>query len=515
MKGRISLTRFFLCILTTTILLIVSLSDTVHAEEPRVVSVFINHPWFPVQSFTGIIPEEITRVTGVTLEVTVAQDMQHLNRLMAQNQLPDIVYTSTMLKRMNNPELCYSYDELLEQYGLDWDIPAQLRANALAYSPDGRIYGLLNNFASNEEWQHTSAVPMTGSLMIRQDILEQMGVGQIHTTEELKAVYLRVKEEYPYLVPLTFDATHRFNFFRCCFGLGLLPFQKQADGTWLFYARDTRYLEMLAYLNELYRTGCMIPDSFASTDSDSSLLYKSNRSFSFSGCTQNSNLSLHSELIQIDESYCSVELFPLDGACYDTQGLGWSASFITRTARDPETCIRLLRWMYSDEGQHLTEWGREGIDYTLNESGLPVFSDDVMQSVFADTYHQSYNPWFYFGTSAIVEAEGRCALQTEHLSDQTYQEIRQRYRILPWVTIALAQMPEDCRLIYDRITATIDDYETKTILSADEDAFQRNLNEMLAYLDALHVETLEEHLSASIPEHYEQYQQRMKEMESP
>ena len=210
-----------------------------------------------------------------------------------------------------------------------------------------------------------------------------------------------------------------------------------------------------------------------------------------------------------------MELYPLDGACYDTQGLGWSASFIARNARDPETCMELLRWMYSDQGQHLTEWGREGIDYTLDADGLPVFSEDVMLSVANDTYNHTYNPWFYFGTSAIVEAEGRCALQADALSGSAYDEIRRRYRILPWVTAALAQMPEDCRLIYDRITASIEDYEAKIILSADEAAFQRNLNEMLAYLEALQVETIEQHLSVSIPEQYAQYQLRMKEMKNP
>ncbi|MGN1020832.1 MAG: hypothetical protein ACI4O7_10760 [Aristaeellaceae bacterium] len=503
------------CLLAAIVLTLCGAPRAARAQETRVVSVFINHPWFPVQDFTGIIPEEITRVTGVTLEITVAQDMQHLSRLIAQDRLPDIVYTSTMLERMNNPALCYSYDELLERYDIDWDIPAQLRANALTYSPDGRIYGLLNNYASNEDWQHTTAVPMTASLMIRQDILDAMGITQIRTVDELKDVYLRVKEEYPHLVPLTFDKTHRFNFFRCCFGLGLLPFQEQEDGSWIYYARDERYLAMLAWLNELYRAGCMIPDSFAATDGNASRLYKTDRSFSFSACTQNTNLYLHNDLIQLDESYCSVELYPLDGACYDTQGLGWSASFITRNARDPETCMELLRWMYSDEGQHLTEWGREGVDYVLDENGLPVFSDGVMESIASDSYNQTYNPWFYFGTSAIVEAEGRCALQENQLSADAYDEIRRRYRILPWVTAALAQMPEDCRLIYDRISSSIDDYEAKIILSADEAAFQRNLNEMLVYLDALQMDVLEAHLSQSIPEQYAQYQQRMKEMDLP
>lgn len=482
------------------------------AEETKVVSVFINHTWFPGTEFTGIIPDAITEATGVTLDVTVAKDAQHLNRLIAQDALPDMVYTSTMIERFNDPDLCYSYDELLAAYGLEWDMPAQLRVNALAYSPDGQVYSLLNNYADDEDWQHTSAVPMISSLMVRQDILDALGVEKIRTTDELKEVYLRVREEYPDLVPLTFDTVHRLNFFRCCFGLGLLPFQEQEDGTYRFYARDARYHEMLRWLNELYRAGCIIPDSFAATEGDSDYLYGTARAFSFSACTQNTNLSLHNDLIQIDPSYASVELPPLEDSSYATQGLGWSACFITRNAKDPKTCIELIRWMYSDEGQHLTEWGREGVDYVLDESGLPVFSQDVHKSLAEGTYNELYNPWFYFGTSAIVEAEGRCALQEGGLSAEAYEGIRQRYRILPWMTAAIAQMPQECRLIYDRVTASIDDYETKIILSADDEAFERHMTEMLLYLDALNVGELEAHLTQSIPAQYERYQQRMKEV---
>lgn len=482
------------------------------AEEVKVISVFINHTWFSASEFTGYIPEAITQATGITLDVTVANDAQHLNRLITQDKLPDMVYTSTMLERFNDPTLCYSYDELLETYGVEWDMPAQLRANALVYSPDGQVYALLNNYADDEEWQHTSAVPMISSLMVRRDILDAMGVTEIRTTDDLMAVFLRVKEEYPDMVPLTFDVVHRFNFFRCSFGMGLLPFLEQEDGTQRYYARDSRYHEMLRWLNELYRAGCMIPDSFAATMGDSSYLYSTDQAFSFSACTQNTNLSLHNDLIQIDPSYGSVELPPLEGSSYDTQGLGWSGAFITRNARDPKACIELMRWMYSDEGQHLTEWGREGIDYTLDENGLPVFSQDVLDSVKAGTYNTLYNPWFYFGTSAIVEAEGRCALQEGGLSVEAYEGIRQRYRILPWVAAAIAQMSDEDRLIYDRIATSIDYYENKIILSADDAAFERHMTELQLFLESLDVASLEKNMTQSIAQQYDRYQQRTGEV---
>lgn len=472
------------------------------------ISCFINHTWFPVFSFTGIIPDAITETTGMSLNVTVAKDQRQLARLLAQGELPDMIYTSSMLERLCDPSICYSYDELLEMYDIDWEIPAVLKANALTYSPDGRIYTLLNNYASDEDWQDTASVPMISSLFVRQDMLDEMGITSIRTLDELAEVLLRVKEEYPDVVPLTFDSVHRFNIFRCYFGMGILPFLEQEDGTQRFFARDERYLDMLRYLNQLYRSGCMLPDSFAATDS--SKLYKSGFSFAYAACTQNGNITMSNALRQLDPSYRSVELYPLEGSCFDTQGLGWSGVFITRNAKDPEACLRLIMWMYSEEGQHLTEWGREGIDYTVDDSGLPIFSADVLRSVAEGSYNTEYAPWFYFGTSAIVEAEGRCALQGDDLPVETYNAIRQQYHILPWVAAALSQLSPECRSIYDLLSTAVIDHENKIILSASDEAFERNYQDMLSYLSIQQVELLEEAMTQSVPEQYERYQQRMK-----
>lgn len=507
--------RRMLCSLFTVLLLGWPSPASRAEESPKVVTCFINHTWYPVNSFEGIIPDEITRRTGITLDVTIAHDERQLSQLIAQGNLPDIIFTSTMLERLNDPTLCYSYDELLETYQIDWELPAQLRANALTYSSDGQVYALLNNYASNEDWQQTSAVPMISSLVVRQDILDEMGVSDIRTTDALMDVFMQVHEQYPDMVPLTFDINHRFNIFRCYFGMGILPFLAQEDGTQLFYSRDERYHAMLVYLNRLYRSGCMITDSFAASSADSSYLFKAGRSFAYSTCTQNPNLTLSNALTKINPGYQSVELYPLEGSCFDTQGLGWSGTFISRNAKDPETCMRLIAWMYSDEGQYLTEWGREGVDYTLDDNGLPIFSDDVMRSVADNTYNTAYNPWFYFGTSAVVESEGRCALQRDFLPVETYDAIRCQYRIYPWIAAAIAHMPIDIRVIYERLTNSMPEYETKIILSADDASFERNFDVMLTYLEVMEVARLESWMTNAIPQEYESYHQCMEDVTAP
>lgn len=481
------------------------------AQEPVTISCLINHTWYPVHSFDGLIPQEMTRQSGVTLDVTVVKNERQLNQMVATGNLPDIVYSSTQLDRLSDPKLCYSYDELLEKYDIDWEIPADLRANAMIFSSDEHIYTLLNNYASDEDWQHTRSVPMTASLMVRQDILDALGVERIATLDELRDIFLRVRDAHPDMVPLTFDAVHRFNIFRCYFGFGLLPFLEQTDGTQLYYARDARYRAMLLWLNDLYREGCMTVDNFASVNLDSGVLYDKGQAFAFTACTQNANLSAVSSLRALNSAWKSVELYPLEGSNYDTQGAGWSGVFITKNARDPEACIRFVAWCFTPEAQRLTEWGRENIDYVLGENGLPVFSADVQQSIIDNTYTMRYQPWFYFGTSAIVESEGRCALQGVDISQETYDAIRGLYHIKPWITAALPKSGTELAATYEYIQSMMDSYETKILLSADDEAFERNYQEMMDYLDAMHIEDIEAYLTERIPEEYARYQQRAEE----
>ncbi len=469
------------------------------AQEPVTLTCLINHTWYPTDSFSGKIPEEITRLTGVKLNVIVAKDSRQLNLLLASGSLPDLVYTSTQFDRLSNAEYCYDYDTLIDKYNVDWKIGDDLRLNALVYSTDGKPYTVINHYTGTEDWKDSSAVPMTASMMVRQDILDKMGNPPIKTTEDLKNVFLRVKKEYPDLIPLTFNGTHRFNSFRVWFGLGLTEFVKQQDGKYLYYCRDTRYYDMLKYLNGLYQSGCLLVDNFATATEVTSRLYKRGKAFAYSACTQNTNVYMETALKEIDPSYHSVELYPLEGSDQSVSNLGWSGLFITKNCKNPEAAIRFAAWMFTPEAQKLTQWGRAGVDYTLNEDNLPVYSKELLDSIVSETYDTEYNPWFYFGASAILESEGRCALMDISDYKDTYTAIRKGYKNLPWITAAVPQEGTLEREIYDRITAGAITYETKIILSDTDKAFEESFLEYMNWLNALNITALEDYMTKSIP----------------
>ena len=116
-------------------------------ENPITLSVFINFSWYSTESFTGIIPEEITRRTGIKLEPNRAVDNNQLGVLVASGELPDLVFTSKLLDTLSDPSVSYSYNELIDQYGLDCgqqphrEREGVLRRRSLLLPPFSRRHG--------------------------------------------------------------------------------------------------------------------------------------------------------------------------------------------------------------------------------------------------------------------------------------------------------------------------------------------------------------------------------------
>ena len=157
---------------------------------------FINHTWYPSNTFTGIIPEAITQETGIKLDITVARDNRHLNLLLASGNIPDLIYTASHFELLSDPKYCFNYDDLIERFQIPWSISNDLRENALVYSKDNQIYTVINHYSRAEDWQNTAAVPMISSLCLREDLVSALGSPSITTLDELNDEFFLVKKQW-------------------------------------------------------------------------------------------------------------------------------------------------------------------------------------------------------------------------------------------------------------------------------------------------------------------------------
>jgi len=463
---------------------------------PVTLSVFINHSWYPTESFSGIIPEEITRLTNVILDPTVAIDGGQLGIMIASGDLPDIVYTSGSLSDMSDPLISFSYEYLIDRYNVDWQPTALQLGIARTFSADGQAYTIINHFSAAEDWQGTNLVPMVGSLLYRRDIWESVGSPPMNSFDDLFHVFGLVRDQYPQFSRiLALNPNWNILTLRKYWGMGGLEWMEQADGSFIHFTMDPRYRDLIQWLNRAYREGFINPDEGFFVPG---ALFPADEHFMSAGCTQNHITAWLTDLGNINPNYVGAELVPFAESSFTTSGIGWSGSFITRSNRNPEASINFIAWMFSEEAQRLTQMGRPGIDYTLDDQGFPTFSDEWNASLAAGTHNDVFNPWFYFGACPVVESMSRIANTPPELVEAAYRIQRERFINKPWITAALPLAQTSERITLDRFIELQRSYEARLILSSTPEEFDALWDEFMSSAAAINFNTVEAFMTQNI-----------------
>lgn len=474
--------------------------------EPATLTVWLNHTWYPTDKFEGIIPDVIKEKTGVTLEPTRAVDESQLGLMIASGEMPDLIFTDRELSRLSSADLCYSYSELIEKYCPEWTPSKTAIVNASSYSTDGDYYFLFSHGFTTEEWQKAAGgVPSTGSLVYRADIAQKLGFDATQFTkmEELDALYAAVHAAYPELEVLTYGSVTGLGYFLSQYGMTTLTdWVEAADGTFQHMIDSANYEQMMRKLNGYYRLGYINPDSFAYDEATSDGMMYTGKSFSYLNATQgyaNTMTSMGRKALK-DEALNVLEMNPLgDMASYRLTNLGWCGTFITKNCENPEAAIRLMQYLFSDEGAKLTMWGREGFEYTPDENGNPVYSDEWIEATKdEETFASKYNTNFYFGTTALNEAIGRTCFLDQAYQD-TYARIRARIVCEPWFGLAEPKDPDsDEYVIAKKLQDMMKTWNTTLVLSATEADFDANLKQLRENAKQVGVEQLTEYMNKEI-----------------
>lgn len=468
------------------------------SDDTTTLTMFISHTWYWSDQWEGIIPETITEKTGVKLDITRAVDDQQLGIMIASADLPDLIYTDKERDRLSNPNLCYSYNELIEQYGLSWQPDPMLVTNAKSFSSDDNYYTLLQNFATQKEVSESSSVPMVCSLAYRADILEALGNPPMTTLDEYVAVLAMVKEKYPNMIPCTFSPVWGPEPFRVWCGMSSGDYMEY-DGKVIYKISHPKFKEYLQFCNNLYRNGYILADNFAVEDNDSKAYVQNGQTFSGCYYTQG-ELFRYGEMSKaVDPNARIMESAPLsqDG-WYSRDGIGWSGVYITKNNKNPEATIKFMEFMFSDEGQRLSLWGREGTEYTLGEDGLPKFSDEWNKAATDEkVFYTKYNPAYALGASAVVEAEGRCAVLPDDYR-AVYPAITALCKVEPWISYGKPQGEMDEKIIMDKLEDLLKGAEPKVILSETDEEFENNYNTMMNNAKSIGIDKLEAYLTEHV-----------------
>ncbi|WP_019636729.1 extracellular solute-binding protein [Paenibacillus fonticola] len=437
------------------------------SSEPVTLNLFVDQPWWPFKDWSGDIPEEITKRTGIRLNVTVATDEKQLPIMLASGDLPDLVVTSTQYQQMSNSEAAYPWQELIDKYTPDFKIDHdRIAVNTVS---DGNYYTIRNNFSTAEEWkQHEKYAFSNGAaIAVRSDLMEEMGNPEVKSLEDLDALFGQVKTKYPDMIPLVLTPTPTWakGYFAQNFG-AMISGLIEENGKMLYALNTQELKDMYLYMNQLYRKGYIKAENLAYKSEDQAKqLATTGKAFAYAWDTSGADRLTAAT----QQSGYSWEVLPIkisDNFKHERYDSGWQGVFITRNNKDPEASIKLVQFLMSDEGQKLAMWGQEGTDWNYDENGnYPVF-----QYNFTDEdirLQKGVYYWGLLGGSAVTEQLAYFNPGTQ--TTKANQELSALTTFRPEIGMVRPDSDTEEQVISTNIENLIKNEESKVLLANSEE----------------------------------------------
>ena len=470
---------------------------------------YIDFTWYPTDSWSGIIPETLTEKGGVAFDVTRSADDSQLGLMIASGDLPDVIFTSNEIDRLCDSGLCYSYDELIEQYGVDWEPSVERVAIAKTHNAnpeDDHFYTILQNYNTNEEWAKAKGVvPSLSCVYYRKDIWEKLGSPEMETMEDLINVCKMVQEQYPDMIPVNAgNPTWRLSPFACWYGAGNeFIYEDETSGKVAFADTTSQFYEYLKYANRLYREGFYPEENLAITNEDDAKQQAINgKCFIYEWNSRPTQLVQLNTATQANVEGAEWAAMPIpdEARTIVRANAGWSGMFISKKCKDPEAAIRMIAYMNSEEGQHLALWGREGIEYELDENGVPQFSDEWKETIKdEDEMHKKYNNSFFLCTTELDEGYTYYSGADEEVVADFSKNIDKIVNY-PELAIALPVSTSDMGIIRAKLKEAREAELVKLYTAPSDEVFESSYKEYMKLLDQIGVQELNQYMTDEVAE---------------
>ena len=167
--------------------------------SPIEFSLYLDYDWYSVDTWgKDEVSQYITETTGVSFDAYKSSDRSELGVLLAADDLPDVIFTDNLVQRFEDSDVCYPWDELIEQYDPNFYTNAHVGELEILNNTaaDGHIYTFKTHF---HYWKDPLDYPSYGDagLYVREDVLKQLGMttADIDSIEKLIEVFDMVNEK--------------------------------------------------------------------------------------------------------------------------------------------------------------------------------------------------------------------------------------------------------------------------------------------------------------------------------
>ncbi len=335
------------------------------------------------------IDHEIENRANVKLNITWVSSegyAEKVTTMIAENNLPDIFSPGLGVANLAEEGAIMALDPYLDkidnymaQLGKDLEV-------AVRNVSDGQLYQV-NALTKN---------PSAYAMIYRQDWLDNLGIETVpETIDEWLEVWREIRDndankngdpndEIPFVDPATFTSGKQ------CFSL-LLSFGIKSNGRWYVDEDGTyslvfshpKFRDFLELVTMMYSEKLLDQEVFTNNATAVAALFNSNVAFSGYQWTSRPSNTIKTLSPTIPEVDLKPTL-PIKGEAQLIPArnvLGSTFVFSYELESKPEkleAALRLINFMYSDEGIFLTNWGIEGQHHTIVD-GQPVLMPELAE----------------------------------------------------------------------------------------------------------------------------------------
>ncbi len=339
---------------------------------------YVNSATFAWNSYgSDRVSQIIKEKTGAKIKfVTPAtDDGTKLATLISGNKLPDVVSVQcwyNQVHQMANQGYLYSFDSLINKWAPSFNERKQEDIWNYFKEGNGHTYGFPNFAYSTKYVNDKSPLEPNGALMVRKDWYEEvLATGNDMTTPDkfiagCEMIKAKHTGSVPFqLSPFTNEGCQSIKwleqYFNCAF--------EDESGKYLDTRTTENYQDMLKFLNECNSKGVILSENY-SAKSDQVQKNISRGNVFVSVVTPQDYQMAFLNCYNKDIQYIPLILKNYKNEApvlQDLSGNGYLLNMISKNCERPDKVIKLMDFLYSEEGQRLIAFGVEGETYNWNE----------------------------------------------------------------------------------------------------------------------------------------------------
>ncbi|SNT48201.1 putative aldouronate transport system substrate-binding protein [Asanoa hainanensis] len=482
--------------------------DQFKATEPVSFStLLLNNANYPAKK-DWLFWDELKKRTNVTLEqveVPGSDYNQKRSVLISAGDAPLIipktyhpdenafVSSGAILPVSDYIDLMPNFKDKMEKWSLGPEIDAIRQS-------DGKYYLLPG--LHEKAWQDYS-------LVVRTDVLQELGLSEPKTWDDVYAMLKAMKAKYPNLYPMTDRYSqpkptgNLWNILGSSYGApGGWGFNHAiwdaSAGKYVYTAASDNWKEWVTFLNKLVSEKLLDPESFTQTDDQARSKIATDKSFVITGNAQALVNDYRPDLAKNPKAQMKKIPLPIGpaGEVNPSSRLE-NGVMISTKAKDNKNFVAMMQfidWLfYSDTGQEFAKLGVEGTTFTKDASGKAQIVDDINVAGLHPkaTKHLQKDFGFYNGVFAYG---GNPELVQAFFSpeEQEYQKVLNARPRAPWVVPPPAPFTDEEREQATLWETTLRDYVDQQTLRFI--LGQRPLTDWDAYLGELRSKNMDQYM---------------------